>query len=186
MHLLQPYNTFRPFMHWLYNTNYWFVRKLLFFFLLCAVPRFTGRWFHLCKVDNLIKAAFEQFVLRAVQKEKQELYDFRGNITINSGSQIRSNPSAEFIWFQRLGILFLLAIHRCDAVEHSTVELLVIQFFILNFKLFLFTAVRGCRPGKSVPMPEEEIRALCLKSREIFLQQPILLELEAPLKICGK
>uniref|UniRef100_A0A182HJ03 Serine/threonine-protein phosphatase n=1 Tax=Anopheles arabiensis TaxID=7173 RepID=A0A182HJ03_ANOAR len=34
-------------------------------------------------------------------------------------------------------------------------------------------------------MPEEEIRALCLKSREIFLQQPILLELEAPLKICG-
>ncbi|XP_049276782.1 serine/threonine-protein phosphatase PP1-beta catalytic subunit isoform X1 [Anopheles funestus] len=45
--------------------------------------------------------------------------------------------------------------------------------------------VRGCRPGKSVPMPEEEIRALCLKSREIFLQQPILLELEAPLKICG-
>ena len=25
-----------------------------------------------------------------------------------------------------------------------------------------------------------------MKSREIFLQQPILLELEAPLKICGK
>lgn len=31
-----------------------------------------------------------------------------------------------------------------------------------------------------------EIRGLCLKSREIFLSQPILLELEAPLKICGK
>lgn len=29
------------------------------------------------------------------------------------------------------------------------------------------------------------MRGLCLKSREIFLQQPILLELEAPLKICG-
>ena len=27
---------------------------------------------------------------------------------------------------------------------------------------------------------------MCLKSREIFLSQPILLELEAPLKICGK
>lgn len=25
-----------------------------------------------------------------------------------------------------------------------------------------------------------------MKSREIFLSQPILLELEAPLKICGK
>ena len=29
------------------------------------------------------------------------------------------------------------------------------------------------------------MRGLCLKSREIFLSQPILLELEAPLKICG-
>ena len=34
-------------------------------------------------------------------------------------------------------------------------------------------------------MTENEIRGLCLKSREIFLSQPILLELEAPLKICG-
>lgn len=35
-------------------------------------------------------------------------------------------------------------------------------------------------------MTEQEVRGLCLKSREIFLQQPILLELEAPLKICGE
>lgn len=49
-----------------------------------------------------------------------------------------------------------------------------------------FFPVRGCRPGKSVHMTEAEVRGLCLKSREIFLQQPILLELEAPLKICGK
>ena len=46
--------------------------------------------------------------------------------------------------------------------------------------------VRGCRPGKTVQMTEAEVRALCLKSREIFLSQPILLELEAPLKICGE
>ncbi|CAG5136737.1 unnamed protein product, partial [Candidula unifasciata] len=46
--------------------------------------------------------------------------------------------------------------------------------------------VRGCRPGKTVQMTEAEVRGLCLKSREIFLSQPILLELEAPLKICGK
>jgi serine/threonine-protein phosphatase PP1 catalytic subunit len=37
-----------------------------------------------------------------------------------------------------------------------------------------------------VQLSEGEIRGLCLKSREIFLNQPILLELEAPLKICGK
>ena len=46
--------------------------------------------------------------------------------------------------------------------------------------------VRGSRPGKTVQMTESEVRGLCLKSREIFLQQPILLELEAPLKICGE
>lgn len=47
-------------------------------------------------------------------------------------------------------------------------------------------AVRGAKPGKNVQLQESEIRGLCLKSREIFLSQPILLELEAPLKICGK
>lgn len=51
-------------------------------------------------------------------------------------------------------------------------------------KIYFFS-VRGSRPGKTVQMSENEVRGLCLKSREIFLQQPILLELEAPLKICG-
>ncbi|KAL1437225.1 hypothetical protein MTO96_048945 [Rhipicephalus appendiculatus] len=41
-------------------------------------------------------------------------------------------------------------------------------------------AVRGCHPGKNVDLAEHEIRGLCLKTREIFLAQPILLELEAP------
>lgn len=51
---------------------------------------------------------------------------------------------------------------------------------------FISISVRGARPGKNVQLTEGEIRGLCLKSREIFLSQPILLELEAPLKICGK
>jgi len=46
-------------------------------------------------------------------------------------------------------------------------------------------SVRGNKPGKLVNLTEAEIRGLCIKSREIFIQQPILLELEAPLKICG-
>ena len=46
-------------------------------------------------------------------------------------------------------------------------------------------SVRGKRPGKNVNLTETEIRSLCLKSREIFISQPILLELEAPLKIVG-
>lgn len=46
-------------------------------------------------------------------------------------------------------------------------------------------AVRRHRPGRSVDLEEYEIKYLCNKSREIFLNQPMLLELEAPLKICG-
>jgi serine/threonine-protein phosphatase PP1 catalytic subunit len=45
--------------------------------------------------------------------------------------------------------------------------------------------VRGAKPGKQVCLSEHEIRMLCIKSREIFINQPILLELEAPIKICG-
>ena len=45
--------------------------------------------------------------------------------------------------------------------------------------------VRGNRPGKQVNLTEAEIRGMCIKSREIFISQPILLELEAPIKIVG-
>jgi serine/threonine-protein phosphatase PP1 catalytic subunit len=43
--------------------------------------------------------------------------------------------------------------------------------------------VRGSRPGKQVQLLESEIRYLCTKAREIFISQPILLELEAPIKV---
>ncbi|GAB9471490.1 hypothetical protein Gpo141_00008699, partial [Globisporangium polare] len=46
-------------------------------------------------------------------------------------------------------------------------------------------SVRGARPGKQVNLGENEIRGLCMHAREVFLSQPILLELEAPIKICG-
>ena len=45
--------------------------------------------------------------------------------------------------------------------------------------------VRGKKPGKNVNLSEDDLRILCLKTREILLEQPNLLELEAPLKICG-
>jgi serine/threonine-protein phosphatase PP1 catalytic subunit len=43
--------------------------------------------------------------------------------------------------------------------------------------------VRGSRPGKQVPLQEAEIKYLCTTAREIFINQPILLELEAPIKV---
>lgn len=45
--------------------------------------------------------------------------------------------------------------------------------------------VRNGRPGKQVLLTEMEIRQLCLTAKEIFMGQPNLLELEAPIKICG-
>ena len=44
------------------------------------------------------------------------------------------------------------------------------------------------KKSKIIPkqvLSENEIKGLCLKSREVFLGQPNLLELEAPIKICG-
>jgi len=45
--------------------------------------------------------------------------------------------------------------------------------------------VRSARPGKEVVLPERQITLLCQAARDIFIQQPILLELEAPIKIVG-
>ncbi len=46
--------------------------------------------------------------------------------------------------------------------------------------------VRNGRPGKQVQLTEQEIRQLCLTAKEVFMSQPNLLELEAPIKICGE
>ncbi|XP_004494579.1 serine/threonine-protein phosphatase PP1 [Cicer arietinum] len=39
--------------------------------------------------------------------------------------------------------------------------------------------------GKQVQLSESEIRQLCINARQIFLSQPILLDLRAPIRICG-
>jgi len=46
-------------------------------------------------------------------------------------------------------------------------------------------SVRGSKPGQQVQLSTQEVRTLCMKARELFISQPILLELEAPIKICG-
>ena len=45
--------------------------------------------------------------------------------------------------------------------------------------------VRGARPGRQVNLTENEIRWLCVKGRDILQSQPVLLELEAPIKVSG-
>lgn len=44
----------------------------------------------------------------------------------------------------------------------------------------------GGAAGKQVQLSEAEIRQLCVESRRIFLSQPNLLRLSAPIKICGQ
>lgn len=46
--------------------------------------------------------------------------------------------------------------------------------------------VKNSRPVKQVQLTEGEIRQLCVASKKIFMNQPNLLELEAPIKICGR
>ncbi|KAK1318275.1 Serine/threonine-protein phosphatase PP1 isozyme 8 [Acorus calamus] len=45
--------------------------------------------------------------------------------------------------------------------------------------------LEGGRRRKQVQLSEAEIRQLCIDSRRIFLNQPNLLRLRAPIKICG-
>jgi serine/threonine-protein phosphatase PP1 catalytic subunit len=46
-------------------------------------------------------------------------------------------------------------------------------------------SVKGAKPGKKVNLTEGEITGLLAAVREVLISQPILLELEAPIKICG-
>jgi len=46
-------------------------------------------------------------------------------------------------------------------------------------------ALRGGKASKQVQLETTEVRSLCMKAREVFISQPILLELAAPIKICG-
>jgi hypothetical protein len=44
---------------------------------------------------------------------------------------------------------------------------------------------KGARKVRPFNLPEVEIRGYYLKSRDMFLSLPMLLELEAPIKSCG-
>nr|CAI5826473.1 unnamed protein product [Callosobruchus analis] len=39
---------------------------------------------------------------------------------------------------------------------------------------------------RMITLDEADIKTLCHKARSIFMSQPMLLELEAPIKICGE
>jgi len=49
-------------------------------------------------------------------------------------------------------------------------------------KLLEICGPKNCRNAN---LNERDIENLCIKSKDIFASQPILLELEVPLKVCG-
>ena len=53
-------------------------------------------------------------------------------------------------------------------------------------RAYVRIAVRTKKVGIEVQLKEKEILGLCHASREILQSQPMLLELEAPVRICGK
>ena len=44
---------------------------------------------------------------------------------------------------------------------------------------------RNNRPGTPVDLQASDLTMLCTQAREVFMAQPMLLELGAPIKICG-
>lgn len=49
----------------------------------------------------------------------------------------------------------------------------------------LLLQARNKKPGTPVEISAQDATTLCNQTREIFMSQPMLLELGAPIKICG-
>lgn len=53
-----------------------------------------------------------------------------------------------------------------------------------NFKMM--NLIERLSTSKSFPLLEHEVINLCLQARQVFLGQPMLLEIASPVNICGK
>jgi serine/threonine-protein phosphatase PP1 catalytic subunit len=41
------------------------------------------------------------------------------------------------------------------------------------------------KPGEAVDLSEEDVKYVCTQAREVFMQQPMLLKVDSPIRICG-
>ncbi|GAB5029856.1 serine threonine-protein phosphatase pp1-beta catalytic subunit [Nannochloropsis oceanica] len=64
---------------------------------------------------------------------------------------------------------------RVATIEAEIVDRLLVQLL----------SVKEARPGTEVNLAEEDIFWLCLQCRKTFLSQPMLLEVQCPVNICG-
>ena len=49
----------------------------------------------------------------------------------------------------------------------------------------IITQLKGCRGKASCGLPEQNVRHMCAMTRELFMAEPMLLDLKAPINICG-
>ena len=172
----QPSFVFSSTDWWIWKRNLWIWRKI-FKYLNCFV---IWRKLHNGYKDHL-SAVSALFFLNSPKKNKASCF---------LRLPLPFTQAATLLWmFVKILDISGVFLRFCPtfihlALTHECSEMTT-NNFTMNFYPFFFS-VRGSRPGKNVQLTENEIRGLCLKSRELFLSQPILLELEAPLKICGE
>ena len=78
-----------------------------------------------------------------------------------------------------------IAVPSCDARRGDDWHTIAQDEAVLDDVIDRLLEVRAGRPGRQVQLSEQEVKQLCLTAKEIFMSQPNLLELEAPIKICG-
>lgn len=78
-----------------------------------------------------------------------------------------------------------IAVPSCDSRTVDDRQSIAQDEAVLDDVIDRLLEVRAGRPGRQVQLSEQEVKQLCLTAKEIFMSQPNLLELEAPIKICG-
>lgn len=108
----------------------------------------------------------------------QHLDDYSSS---NDNHQSNNNSINDCSGGGHVDIDMMLHMHAPDATPQSIHHSLQPIHHIAQKLLGL----RGSPPGTYAHLSESEIKLLCTRARPIFLNQPMLLELEAPIKICG-
>mmetsp|Transcript_4463 Transcript_4463/g.8457 ORF Transcript_4463/g.8457 Transcript_4463/m.8457 type:complete len:326 (-) Transcript_4463:255-1232(-) len=71
------------------------------------------------------------------------------------------------------------------AVSSGGVTLTPAEIKLFTASIERLRSVQGANPRTEVNLPEDDIVKICRAARNVFLSQPILLELQAPLSVCG-
>jgi hypothetical protein len=81
---------------------------------------------------------------------------------------------------------------RKDVVERTNSEVLTMSLrdnpglaSTVDTVLEMLLSARGASPGQEVRVPEDLVVKVVRSAREVFMSQPMLLEVDAPINICG-